>query len=88
MEASRMKIVYVVLDRYSRAAYSRIGVAFVDSDGSMRVKLEAIPLSGEMHIVDYIPKVDYIPRLERAAEAPVGPSAASTLEPGSVGPSA
>jgi hypothetical protein len=82
MEASRMKIVYVVLDRYSRAAYSRIGVAFVDSDGSMRVKLEAIPLSGEMHIVDYIP------RLERAAEAPVGPSAASALEPGSVGPSA
>jgi hypothetical protein len=82
MEASRMKIVYVVLGRYCRTAYGRIGVAFVDPDGSMRVKLEAIPLSGEMHIVDYLPKQAC------DGEAPIGPSAAHARESVPIGPSA
>ncbi len=58
MEASRMKIVYVVSDRNSRKYYSRIGLAFTDADGSLNVKLDAIPVSGEMHIVDYAPQAE------------------------------
>jgi hypothetical protein len=58
MEASKMKIVYVISDRNNRKFWNRIGVAFVNSDGSVNVKLEAIPVSGEMQIRDYIPRED------------------------------
>lgn len=56
MDASKMKIVYVVSDRRSRRFWTRIGVAFTNSDGSVSVKLEAIPVSGEMQIRDYVPR--------------------------------
>ncbi len=56
MDASKMKIVYVVSDRRSRRFLTRIGVAFINSDGSVSVKLEAIPVSGEMQIRDYVPR--------------------------------
>jgi len=58
MEASKMKIVYVIIDRNNRKYWNRIGVAFINSDGSMNVKLEAIPVSGEMQIRDYVPRED------------------------------
>jgi hypothetical protein len=58
MEASKMKIVYVISDRSGRKFWNRIGVAFINSDGSMNVKLEAIPVSGEMQIRDYVPRED------------------------------
>ena len=56
MEASKMKIVYVITDRNNRKFWNRIGVAFVNSDGSVNVKLEAIPVTGEMQIRDYVPR--------------------------------
>ncbi len=56
MEASKMKIVYVISDRNGRKYWNRIGVAFINSDGSVNVKLEAIPVSGEMQIRDYVPR--------------------------------
>jgi hypothetical protein len=55
MEASRMKIVYAACERSGRPGLSRIGVAFVDADGALNVKLEALPVSGELRIVDYAP---------------------------------
>jgi hypothetical protein len=58
MEASKMKIVYVISDRNSRRYWNRIGVAFINADGSINVKLEAIPVSGEMQIRDYVPRED------------------------------
>jgi hypothetical protein len=60
MEASKMKIVYVISDRNNRKFWNRIGVAFVNADGSVNVKLEAIPVSGEMQIRDYVPREDTI----------------------------
>lgn len=53
MDAIRMKIVYMITERNGRSFWNRIGVAFVNSDGSLNVKLEAIPISGEMQIRDY-----------------------------------
>ena len=64
MEASKMKIVYVISDRNGRKFWNRIGVAFINSDGSVNVKLEAIPVSGEMQIRDYVPR-------DEIASAPV-----------------
>jgi hypothetical protein len=56
MEARKLKIVYVISERNARKFWNRIGVAFTNSDGSMNVKLEAIPVSGEMQIRDYVPR--------------------------------
>jgi hypothetical protein len=86
MDTRRMKIVYVVLDRNSRRNSSRIGVAFVEADGSMNVKLDAIPLSGELQIRDYVPRERPAARDEPTVrDAPRGTHA---LEPKPLGPSA
>lgn len=53
---SRMKIVYSISERGGKSYWSRIGVAFVNSDGSLNVKLECIPVNGEFHIRDYVPR--------------------------------
>ena len=61
MESSKMKIVYVITQRNGKSYWNRIGVAFVNSDGSINVRLEAFPVSGEMQIRDYVPRDDYAP---------------------------
>lgn len=60
MDSSKMKIVYVISERNGRSFWNRCGVAFVNSDGSLNVKLEAIPVNGEIHIRDYVPREDSI----------------------------
>jgi hypothetical protein len=56
MDPSRMKIVYVISQNSKKKYWTRIGVAFVNSDGSLNVRLEAVPVSGEMQIRDYVPR--------------------------------
>lgn len=65
MEASKMKVAYVISDRNGRKFWNRIGIAFINTDGSMNVKLEAIPVSGELQIRDYVPR-DELPAREGA----------------------
>jgi hypothetical protein len=86
MDIRRMKIVYVVLDRNGRRSSSRIGVAFVEADGSMNVKRDAIPLSGELQIRDDVPRERPAARDDPTArEAPHG---ARAIDAESLGPSA
>ena len=54
MESKKMKIVYVVTERNNKNYWIRVGVAFTNKDGSLSVRLEAIPVSGEMQIRDYV----------------------------------
>ncbi|HEX3778004.1 MAG TPA: hypothetical protein VHV51_26235 [Polyangiaceae bacterium] len=56
MEQNRMKIAYVITQRKDKNFWNRVGVAFVNSDGSINVKLEAVPVSGEIQIRDYVPR--------------------------------
>ena len=56
MEQTKMKIAYVITQRKDRNFWNRVGVAFVNSDGSINVKLEAVPVSGEIQIRDYQPR--------------------------------
>ena len=58
MNASKMKIVYVISERNSKSYWNRIGVAFVNHDGSINVKLDAVPVSGELQIRDYVARED------------------------------
>ena len=56
MEQSKMKIAYVITQRKDKNFWNRVGVAFVNNDGSINVKLEAVPVSGEIQIRDYHPR--------------------------------
>jgi len=56
MDNARMKIAYVITGRNGKNFWNRVGVAFVNKDGSINVKLEAIPVNGEIQIRDYVPK--------------------------------
>lgn len=51
------KAVYVVKDiegpEGKRGYWTRIGTAFVNRDGSLNVELEALPVSGRLHIRDF-----------------------------------
>ena len=58
MEQNRMKIAYVITQRKDKNFWNRVGVAFVNNDGSINVKLEAVPVSGEIHVRDYVPRDD------------------------------
>nr|PZN25780.1 MAG: hypothetical protein DIU78_09500 [Pseudomonadota bacterium] len=51
-----MKIAYVITSRNGKNFWNRIGVAFVNHDGSINVKLEAVPVNGEIQIRDYVPR--------------------------------
>ena len=58
MDQSKMKIAYVVTQRGTNKYWTRIGAAFVNRDGSINVKLEAVPVNGEVQIRDYVPRED------------------------------
>lgn len=56
MDSSNMKVAYVIVVRNGKKFWNRVGVAFVNKDGSMNVKLEAVPVTGEIQIRDYVPR--------------------------------
>jgi hypothetical protein len=58
MNQSKMKIVYVISERGQKHYWNRIGVAFVNNDGSINVKLDAVPVTGELQIRDYTARED------------------------------
>ena len=50
--AGTHKDVYMIQKGKTRSFWTRIGVAFVNKDGSLNVKLDAFPVSGQLHIRD------------------------------------
>lgn len=50
----KIKDVYAISDRgeNEKSTWSKIGVAFVNRDESLNVILDAIPLTGKIHIRD------------------------------------
>lgn len=59
-EARRgFKVVYTIVERgegeQKRAIWLRVGTAWPNRDDSLRVKLDAAPTNGELHIRDYEP---------------------------------
>ncbi len=54
-ENSKMKTVFTIVERSGKSYWQRIGVGFVNSDGSVSLKLDAIPINGSMQMRDYEP---------------------------------
>jgi hypothetical protein len=47
------KCVYTIVNRKAgKQAWVRVGVAFVNRDGSLNVRLDALPTNGQLHIRD------------------------------------
>lgn len=53
-----MKVAYAVTERNGKSFWNRIGVVFTNRDGSLNVKLDAIPVSGNLQIRDWEPRDD------------------------------
>jgi hypothetical protein len=51
-----MKICYVITEKNGKKFWNRIGAAFENKDGSLNVKLDSLPIGGEMQIREYVPR--------------------------------
>jgi hypothetical protein len=61
----KMKTVYTITERGGRNFWTKIGVGFINRDGSITLKLDAIPVNGQVQVRDYEPYGD-----RRAAPSP------------------
>lgn len=76
MNESKMKVAYVINKRNGKNHWTRIGVGFVNRDGSINIKLEAVPVSGELQIRDQVPRENAL-SLVRPIDAEVVSAATS-----------
>lgn len=54
MESKTMKAVFTVIDRGPGKSYwTRIGVGFVNSDGSINLRLDALPVNGTLQVREW-----------------------------------
>ncbi|MEO8874853.1 MAG: hypothetical protein ABI461_04630 [Polyangiaceae bacterium] len=73
-----MKLVYTIVERKDgKSFWTRIGAAFTNRDGSLTLKLDAIPIGGTMQVRDWEPRDG-----EKEARSP-----ASSPTPFGAGPS-
>jgi hypothetical protein len=55
-QSKTMKAVFTVVDRgQGKAIWIRIGVGFTNRDGSLNLKLDALPVSGTLQVRDWQP---------------------------------
>lgn len=54
-EKSERKAVYTIVDQGEgkKARWMRVGIAFVNKDGSLNLVLDALPVSGKLHVRDF-----------------------------------
>ncbi len=75
MESKTMKTVFTVVERGPGKSYwTRVGVGFVNQDGSLNLRLDAIPVNGMLQVRDYEP-------LDRRGEGAAGPRSEGPGEP-------
>jgi hypothetical protein len=53
VERREMKQVLAMTERGGKTYWSRIGIAFVNRDGSITAKLDAVPVSGQLQIREW-----------------------------------
>jgi hypothetical protein len=70
-----MKVVWTVVERgqangVTKSYWSRIGVGFVNRDGSLTLRLDSIPLSGNLQVREWEPYDRRADAGEASASAP------------------
>ncbi len=60
MEANgqAMKAVFTVIERSGKSYWLRVGVGFVNRDGSITLKLDAIPVNGTLQVREWESRED------------------------------
>src|SRR5262249_4592303 len=53
---AKMKTVYAITERGGRSFWTKIGVGFANRDGSISLRLDAVPVNGTMQVRDYEPR--------------------------------
>ena len=71
--AQSMKAVFTVVDRGAgRSYWTRVGIGFVNRDGSITLKLDAIPVNGTLQVRDWESREDAARRpLDQEAPPPL-----------------
>jgi hypothetical protein len=55
--ARQMKTVYTIVDRGpNKSFWTKVGVGFVNNDGSINLRLDALPTNGTLQVRDYEPR--------------------------------
>jgi hypothetical protein len=72
--SKNMKIVWTIVERTSaggvaKSYWTKVGVAFVNRDGSLNLHLDAIPISGKLQVREQDP-------MDRRVDGPEGPARA------------
>jgi hypothetical protein len=56
MDTKTMKTVFTVVERGpGKSFWTRVGIGFVNSDGSWNLRLDAIPVNGQLQVRDWEP---------------------------------
>jgi hypothetical protein len=54
VQETKLKAVYTIVEREgARDRWVRIGIGFVNRDGSINVRLDAAPVNGKLHVRDH-----------------------------------
>ncbi|MBP9111682.1 MAG: hypothetical protein KBF88_02690 [Polyangiaceae bacterium] len=68
--STKMKTVYTVVERgEGKSFWNRIGTGFVNRDGSINLKLDALPTNGTLQIRDWEPREAGAGKSEGASSA-------------------
>lgn len=65
MEGTKMKVLWMITERGERSFWTRIGVGYVNRDGSVNLSLDALPVGASK-----LQLRDYSARDAEAGEAP------------------
>lgn len=57
MDSRKRKTVFAIVEREGRCWWRPLGVGFVNADGSIDVRLDALPTSGALQLRDAEPRV-------------------------------
>jgi hypothetical protein len=78
-QTKSMKAVFTVVDRgQGKSFWIRIGTGFANRDGSLNLRLDAIPVNGTLQVRDWEPPYDRAPR----SDAPGRPARPRSAPPG------
>ena len=56
MDSKQLKVVYAITERGEKSFWTKIGVAYTNRDGSITIKLDAVPVSGTMQVREWTPR--------------------------------
>jgi hypothetical protein len=74
--SARLKLVWTVTQRGGRSYRTRVGLAWDNPDGSLSARLDAVPVSGEILVDDWVPSTD-----PRSGRVGVSQSTGRSLQP-------